>query len=311
MHTVYIDGAAGTTGLRLSQRLKSRADITLLAAPEALRRDPATRRDLFAKADIAMLCLPDDAAREAVDAFAGSTRIIDASTAHRTQAGWVYGLPELNEAQAGKIASAARVAVPGCHASGFVLLTTPLLQAGLLNVDEGLSCFSVTGYSGGGKQMIAQYEAVEGSLQAPRQYALGQTHKHLKEMQHWTGVAQPPVFCPVVGPFYCGLLVTVPLQMNRLRRSIGINELRAVMQAYYQNHALITVCDIEEAVPDGFLAADALAGRDDLQLFVTGNDERALLHARYDNLGKGASGAAVQCLNLMLGVEQTTGLVLA
>lgn len=310
---VFIDGEQGTTGLRIAQRLSTRGELSILTLPQERRKDAAARREAIHSADITFLCLPDDAAREAVALAGGSrARIIDASTAHRVLPDWRYGMPELSAQQARCIASGDRVAVPGCHASGFVALIYPLIQRGFLAADSLLSCFSVTGYSGGGKQMIAQYEAPqrENVLQSPRQYALGQTHKHLAEMREITGLRQSPLFSPIVADFYAGMLVSVPLHGSLLRRCAGVDELRKFYRDYYAQSKLIQVCELAQYAADGFLAADALAGADDMQLFVSGEQDRILLNARLDNLGKGASGAAIQCMNLMLGLPETAGLVI-
>ena len=309
MKRVFIDGSAGTTGLRIRERLANRKEIELVILPEEKRKDPLARRDALNGADIAFLCLPDAAATEAVALVENpETAIIDTSTAHRTAEGWVYGFAEL-PGQRARIAASKRIANPGCHASGFIALIAPLTHAGLLNRDAMLCCTSLTGYSGGGKKMIAEYEAAEGRsplLAAPRQYGLGQSHKHLPEMAAATGLESPPAFCPVVADFPCGMEVTVPLFARDLRgtRADVADALRA---AYPADSGLVRFAD----APDegGFLAAGAFAGRDDMQVAVFGNDERILLVSRFDNLGKGASGAAIQNLNLLLGVDERTGLV--
>lgn len=308
MKTVFIDGKAGTTGLRIYERLSSRQDIALLTLPEEKRKDPAARKEMLNGADIVFLCLPDDASREAVSWITNpDTVVLDTSTAHRTAPGWVYGFPELSKAQAAKVQSAKRIAIPGCHASGFIALVAPLVSAGLLPKDTLLSCYSLTGYSGGGKKMIADYESDDRSplLDAPRQYALGQTHKHLKEMQAITGLHAAPVFCPVVGDFYSGMQVTVPLFGAWLAGSMA--DVKNVYKALYQG-PIVTYQ--EEPSPDGFLSAGIKSGTDGMTVSVGGNEDRLLLLASYDNLGKGASGAALECMNLVLGVEKTLGLEL-
>ena len=307
MKKVFIDGSAGTTGLRISERLALRGDIELIRLPEASRKDPAARRDALNGADIAFLCLPDAAAIEAADMVENpDTAVIDTSTAHRTSPGWVYGFAEL-AGQRERIASSKRIANPGCHASGFIALVAPLVKAGLLPENALLSCFSLTGYSGGGKKMIAQYEADgrDALLDAPRQYGLGQQHKHLKEMAAVCGLANMPVFSPIVADFYSGMEVSVPLFGSQL--SGGIDDVR---EAYRRCYAGPVVRYMEDADESGFLSAAALSGRDDMQISVSGNSERLLLTARFDNLGKGASGAAIQNMNLLLGVEETEGLVI-
>ena len=307
MTKVFIDGSAGTTGLRIADRLAARQDISLLTLPEELRKDPAARKEALLGADIAFLCLPDAAAIEAVALAEGSAvRIIDTSTAHRTNPDWVYGMPEL-AGQAEKIKAASRIANPGCHASGFVALVAPLVQQGLLSKDALLTCFSLTGYSGGGKKMIAEYEAADRNplLKAPRQYALTQQHKHLKEMACLCGMENVPVFCPIVADFYSGMEVTVPLFARDCKGTIG--DIRQLYQNYYQG-GLIHYS--EEADPDGLLSAAAYSGRDDMCVSVFGNEDRIILTARFDNLGKGASGAAIQNMNLLLGVDPAAGLTI-
>lgn len=306
MKQVFIDGSAGTTGLRLYDRLKSRSDIALLTLCDADRKNPEKRRQALNDCDVAVLCLPDDAAREAV-AMVENEKVIllDASTAHRTEPDWAYGFPELSAAHREKLLNVKRIAVPGCHAGGFIALVYPLVAAGVLPESALLSCFSLTGYSGGGKKMIADYEAPNRNalLSAPRQYGLTQTHKHLKEMQKLTGLAHAPVFCPIVGDFYSGMEVTVPLHAAQL--SVGIDALRELYQAAYPGGLV----SYREAVgEDGFCSALALSGKDTMEVSVAGNADRIALIARYDNLGKGASGAALQCLNLVLGCPEDSGL---
>ena len=307
MKKVFIDGSAGTTGLRIFDRLQARSDIQLLTLPEAERKDEGRRRQLLNEADAAFLCLPDAAAEEAASWVENpDTVVLDTSTAHRTAPGWCYGFPELSALQEARIRQARRIAVPGCHASGFIALVYPLVAAGLLNKDALLSCYSLTGYSGGGKKMIAEYEAPARSalLDAPRQYALGQTHKHLKEMKQMTGLASEPVFCPVVSDFYSGMQVTVPLFAQWLKPGASMQDVRAVYQALYTG-PVVSYTDAADA--GGFLSAAALAGKDSMQIAVAGNEERMLLLAVYDNLGKGASGAAVECMNLVTGAEKDAG----
>ena len=305
MVKAFIDGSAGTTGLRIVDRLSQREDLELILLPDELRKDPSSRADALHSADVAFLCLPDDAAKESA-ALAASmpVKIIDTSTAHRTDPNWVYGMPEL-AGQTEKILSSNRIANPGCHASGFVALVAPLVQAGILPAATPLSCFSLTGYSGGGKKMIAEYEDKNRSplLGAPRQYALTQTHKHLKEMVALCGLETPPVFCPIVGDFYSGMEVTVPLFAKDIQGNMA--DIKALYQSYYQG-GLIRFADAPDA--DGMLSAAAYSMRDDMEVSVHGNDERLLLVARFDNLGKGASGAAIQNMNILLGLDPATGL---
>lgn len=306
MIKVFIDGSAGTTGLRIHERLAARADLTLLTLPEELRKDSAARSEMLHEANVAFLCLPDAAAIEAV-ALAGesSVRIIDTSTAHRTNPAWAYGFAEL--ARREQIANAKLVANPGCHASGFLALVTPLVKAGLLDRSVALTAYSITGYSGGGKKMIADYEAAERDtlLGAPRQYGLAQTHKHLPEMCAIAGLETAPCFAPIVADFYSGMEVSVPLFAKDLRGTV--ENVREIYAAAYNTPV---VHYSEQADEGGFLSAAALSGRDDMEISVAGNADRILLTARYDNLGKGASGAAIQNMNIMLGVDETLGLIL-
>lgn len=305
MTKVFIDGSAGTTGLRIVDRLSQRSDLELLILPDELRKSADARADALASADIAFLCLPDDAAKESAALAQGSkVKIIDTSTAHRTDPDWVYGMPEL-AGQREKILASSRIANPGCHASGFVALIAPLVEQGLLAPDTALSCFSLTGYSGGGKKMIAEYEAPDRNplLAGPRQYALTQSHKHLKEMVKICGLQTLPVFCPIVADFYSGMEVTVSLFAKDIKGSA--EDIRKLYASYYQG-GLIRYTQEPDA--DGMLSAAALSGRDDMTVTVTGNEERILLVSRFDNLGKGASGAAIQNMNILLGLDQTTGL---
>lgn len=305
MTKVFIDGSAGTTGLRIADRLAQRQDLEILTLPEELRKDPAARTDALHSADIAFLCLPDAAAIEAA-ALAGDSkvRIIDTSTAHRTNPDWAYGFPELHGRRE-QILQSNRIANPGCHASGFIALVTPLVEEGILPKNANLSCFSLTGYSGGGKKMIAEYESETRSplLKGPRQYALGQQHKHLKEMAKISGLDNVPVFCPIVADFYNGMEVTIPLFAQDVRGTL--EDIRALYRDYYQT-GLVRVSDCADE--DGLLSAAAFADRDDMQIAVFGNEDRMILTARFDNLGKGASGAAIQNMNILLGVDEATGL---
>ena len=305
MWKVFIDGSAGTTGLRIAGRLSARQDICLLTLPEDQRKDPDARRDRMNQADCVFLCLPDDAAREAVTLIRNeNTAVIDTSTAHRTAEGWVYGLPEL-EGQRERIRHSKRIANPGCHATGFIALTAPLTAGGLLSDDAQLSCFSLTGYSGGGKKMIAEYETDRRDplLDAPRVYGLSQNHKHLPEMARMCGLSHPPVFCPTVAPYYAGMEVLIPLHAEQVR--CGLSGLADCYRSFYRS-GLIRYADEDE---NGFLSAGKMTGRDDLIITVRGNEERMLLTARFDNLGKGASGAAIQNMNLLMGIPEDTGLV--
>ena len=304
MTKVFIDGSAGTTGLRIADRLSARADIELITLADAVRKDTAARKEALNAADIAFLCLPDAAAVEAVSLIENeNTAVIDTSTAHRTADGWAYGFPEIYGAD--RIKASKRIANPGCHASGFVALVQPLVKAGVLKPDVALTCFSLTGYSGGGKGMIADYAAADRSalLDAPRQYALTQKHKHLPEMAKICGITYAPVFCPIVGDFYSGMEVTVPLFGKDVNGSLA-----DIANVYRNTYTGKLVHFTEDAAENGFLSASAFSGRDDMQITVTGSEDRLLLVARFDNLGKGASGAAIQNMNILLGVEETTGL---
>ena len=309
MKKVFIDGSAGTTGLRIFERLSSRDDVEILSLPEEKRKDPAARKEMINKADVVFLCLPDDAARESVSLVENpDTVVIDASTAHRTLPDWAYGFPELSAAHEKKILSSKRIAVPGCHASGFIALVYPLVEAGFLSENALLTCHSITGYSGGGKKMIAEYESEDRNelLNAPRQYALGQQHKHLKEMSAMTGLKNAPMFSPIVADFYSGMTVTVPLFKAQFLKG-GAEEIKALYRKKYDNAFVQYTENLDE---NGLISGLAVAGRDCMKVTVAGNDERILLIAGYDNLGKGASGAAVECMNMAIGAERTKGLVL-
>jgi N-acetyl-gamma-glutamyl-phosphate reductase len=306
MTKVFIDGSAGTTGLRIRERLADRKDLELIILPEETRKDPSARADALNASAVSFLCLPDAAAVEAASFVTNpDTVIIDTSTAHRTAEGWIYGMPEL-AGQREKLKAAKRIANPGCHATGFISLAAPLVAAGLIRKDARLSCFSLTGYSGGGKKMIAEYEApdMDPLYRAPRQYALGQGHKHLPEMAKICGLDHAPVFCPIVASYYAGMEVTVPLTPEQI--SASVDEIREVYRSYYREGLIRFAEGTDE---NGFLSAGAYAGRDDLEVAVYGNEERILLVSRFDNLGKGASGAAIQNMNLVLGLEENEGLV--
>lgn len=306
MKKVFIDGSAGTTGLRIYERLENRKDTRLLKLSEENRKDKAARKEAINSADIAFLCLPDDAARESVSLCENeNTVIIDTSTAHRTAKGWVYGFPELSPGRKAEIAASKRIAVPGCHASGFVSLVFPLIENGIIEKSALLSCFSITGYSGGGKKMIAEYEGENRDilLSSPRQYSIGQTHKHLPEMTAVTGIENYPVFSPVVADFYSGMTVTVPLFADMINGSA-----EDIKKIYKEKYTGPIVSYKDCADENGFIAANKLSGKDSMEISVAGNDERILLISRYDNLGKGASGAAIECMNIVLGLPETTGL---
>lgn len=308
MFKVFIDGREGTTGLRIIERLSNRKDIELMLIGEDKRKDLEERRKFLNACDVAFLCLPDTAAIEAVGLVENeNVRIIDTSTAHRTNPDWVYGFPELKNEFREKLPTAKRVAVPGCHASGFNALISPLVEAGVINSDALITCFSLTGYSGGGKKMIAQYENEKtDEMNSARIYALGQTHKHLPEMAAISGLKNQPVFSPIVDDYYSGMLVTVPFFKSQVKGGI-----EAVKQTYinkYANTKFIDVSDINGENTGNMLGSNNLSGKDKMQIFVCGNEERFTVSARFDNLGKGASGAAVQCMNIMLGFDETEGL---
>ncbi len=307
MTKVFIDGSAGTTGLRIHERLSERNDITLLTIPDELRKDPTAKKEISLSADIVFLCLPDDAARDAVANIGnGGPVIIDTSTAHRTDPNWTYGMPELNGYRE-MIRSSKRIANPGCHASGFVALVQPLVEAGLISQDELLTCFSITGYSGGGKKMIADYESEtrDPLLSAPRQYALTQNHKHLKEMSVISSLNNLPIFSPIVADFYCGMEVTVPLFAKQINGNV--EDIKSVYSGIY-NGPIVKYTD--NPSENGLMSASKFDHDDGMEISVLGNDERVLLVSRFDNLGKGASGAAIQNMNVVLGCDETTGLSL-
>ncbi len=301
---IFIDGKAGTTGLRIEERLSGRDDVEIISLPDELRKDPDARRAMLNSADIVFLCLPDAAAKEAVCMIDNpDVVVIDASTAHRTLDDWAYGLPELGKDFEEKIKTSKRIAVPGCHASGFISLVYPLVKNGFISKESLLTAHSLTGYSGGGKSMISDYENPERSslLDAPRQYGISQTHKHLPEMVKITGLQNAPIFCPIVSDFYSGMEVTVPLFSSQLLKG-GIEEIKALYKECYSSPLLYYTEDGDEG---GLMSAGAMSGLDSMQIEVKGNSDRILLIARYDNLGKGASGAAVECLNIKLGCEKT------
>ena len=305
---VFIDGKAGTTGLRIYERLQARNDIELLTLSEEERKNPESRRKMLNSCNIAFLCLPDDASREAVAMIENpDVVVLDTSTAHRTLDDWAYGFPELSPEFFQKVASSKRIAVPGCHASGFIALVHPLIEAGIMAPDTLLTCHSLTGYSGGGKKMIAEYDDPERPqlFDAPRQYGLTQQHKHLKEMVKISGCSSAPVFCPIVADYYSGMLVTVPVFKSQLSKGAGIEDIRKIYRDLYNSKMVFYA---ENASEGGLLSGNAMSGKDSMQIMVEGNEERILLLARYDNLGKGASGAAVECMNIVMKQAPETGL---
>jgi len=322
-HRVFVDGQEGTTGLRIHEYLAARDDIEVLRIAPELRKDAAERARLLNAADVAFLCLPDAASREAAALITNpNTCLIDASTAHRTAPGWVFGLPELAAGQRAAIRASKRIANPGCHASAFILLLRPLVDAGVLPCATAITATSITGYSGGGKSMIADYEAAAAAvpgglaaqpnspLAAPRPYALALAHKHLPEMKAHTGQTEPPVFMPIVGPFYKGLTVSVPLHLSQLGGSAGAAELPAALGERYAGERFIRVMPLGDpaTLAGGFFDVQACNDTNRVDLFVFSSETQVLLMARLDNLGKGASGAAVQAMNVHLGVDESLGL---
>ena len=307
MIKVFIDGSAGTTGLRIREMLGKREDISLIALPEQLRKDVAARRDAINGADAVFLCLPDDAAREAVGLVENeNTVVIDASTAHRTSSGWAYGFPELSAGHRAAIVNGKRIANPGCYASGFLALVYPLVAAGVLPKDYPLVCHAVSGYSGAGKKGIAEYEAKDrpANYDTPRLYALTLAHKHLPEMQAVCGLTRTPVFNPYVCDYYCGMTVNVPLFVDMLAQKVSVADVKELLRAHYAGAHFVTVGE----EPSGYVSANLLNGTNRMELLVNGNERQILLTARFDNLGKGASGAAIQNMNLALGLDECLSL---
>jgi len=311
-YRVFVDGQEGTTGLRINEYLAARQDIEVLRIDPDLRKDPAERARLLNAADVAFLCLPDAASREAVSLITNpNTCVIDASTAFRTAPGWAFGLPELAPEQRDLIRKTKRIANPGCHATAFILLLRPLVDAGLIPANTPVSATSITGYSGGGKKMIEEYEAGGNpTLDAPRPYALGLAHKHLPEMTAHTGLLSTPVFMPIVGPFLKGLAVSVPLHLSQLPAGVTAEKLQEAFAKRYAGERFIRVMPVRDpaTLADGFFDAQANNDTNQVDIFVFGNDTQVVLIARLDNLGKGASGAAVQSMNVHLGVDEGLGL---
>lgn len=309
---VFIDGSEGTTGLRINERFQKRDDIELLHINPELRKDPDERKKLINASDITFLCLPDAAAREsAALAENDNVVIIDASTAHRTEEGWAYGFPELSAAHRTAIQEGKRIAIPGCYASGFISLVYPLIAGGILPKDYPVGCFAISGYSGAGKKTIAAYEQADrpAELSAGREYALTQQHKHLKEMQKITGLVRTPLFSPIIDDYYSGMVVSVQLYADLLARKETPASLLDYYKAYYQNQRFIQVSTTDDEIAaGGFLAGNGLSGWDGLKIYATGNEERIVVSAQFDNLGKGASGAAIQCMNIILGCDEAKGL---
>lgn len=315
-YKVFIDGRHGTTGLKIDERLANRQEIEILTIPEAQRKDASVKAEFINAADVVFLCLPDAASKESVALLSPEnkrTRFLDASTAHRTHPEWVYGLPELNAGQRERIRNAQKVSIPGCHASGFILLMHPLVAADIVSPDYAATTYSVTGYSGGGKEMIASYETpteLPDSMKSPRFYALGLTHKHLPEMRAMSGLKHTPLFTPIVGNFAQGLIVAVPLPTAALARKITPAALQTMLAEYYAGETFIKVMTggTGDVLDEGFLPATACNETNRAEIFVFGHDDQILLASRFDNLGKGASGAAIQCMNIMLGLDESAGL---
>lgn len=309
---VFIDGSEGTTGLRINERFQNRDDIELLHINPELRKDPEERKKLINASDVTFLCLPDDAAREsAALAENENVVIIDASTAHRTEEGWAYGFPELSDGHRLAIRKGKRIAVPGCYATGFISLVYPLIAGGILPKDYPVSSFALSGYSGAGKKTIAAYESGDRpkELSAGREYALTQQHKHLKEMKAVTGLMRAPLFSPIIDDYYSGMVVSVPLYADLLARKETPELLLRYYADYYKDQRFIKVSSADdETAASGFLAGNGLSGWDGLKIYATGNEERIVISAQFDNLGKGASGAAIQCMNIVLGCDEAKGL---
>ncbi len=310
MTKIYIDGQEGTTGLKILERFKGRNDIELLRIDEDKRKDNDERRRMINSSDFTFLCLPDAAAREAVAMADDNVRIIDASTAHRTNPDWAYGFPELGKDFREKIAKSNRVAVPGCYASGFASMVYPLVKLGIMPADYPVSAHAVSGYSGAGKKAIAVYESADRptDFDSPRQYALTQQHKHLPEMQKICGLEYAPSFNPLICDFFSGMVVSLPLHTRLLTKKYGADDIRKALAEYYANSFFVKVMPDGEP-KDGFIGSNNLSGTNNMEIFVNGNDERLIICSRLDNLGKGASGAAVQCLNIMMGIDEKTGLL--
>ena len=303
---VFIDGREGTTGLQIYERLCERGDISLLVIGDAKRKDAVERRKLINMADLVFLCLPDEAARESVSLIENDrTRVIDASTAHRTDPDWAYGFPELSKAQREKIKKAKRVSNPGCHATGIIAAVYPLISTGVMQRDYPLTCMSITGYSGGGKKMIHSYEAEKmPEMYAPRMYGLDLSHKHLPEIICHTGLARPPVFCPVVGDYYAGIAATIMLHNDMLSGKPSAEDVRKTLAGYYEGERFVTV---SPELGSGMLESNWGANTNMLEITVSGNNDLTVVTSRFDNLGKGASGAAVQNMNIMLGMDEHAG----
>ncbi len=323
MYKVFIDGQEGTTGLKILNRLSARKDIQLLKIEEKDRKNIDARLQNISDADVTFLCLPDQAAMDIAASAPQNARIIDASTAHRTNDVWVYGFPEISKSQRELIRQSNRVSVPGCHASGFIAIVRPLIENNMIGKDAFLACTSITGYSGGGKPMINEYETsnlgdatnpakneyASDDLKSPGLYALTQNHKHIPEMKKITGLSKSPAFIPIVSNYYSGMLVTIPIDVKMMLGEFHIDEMERLFNEFYLGERMVKVTTLTLEEKTGRLYANKMADRDDLEILIYGNEETMIISSRYDNLGKGASGAAIQCMNIMLGIEETAGLV--
>ena len=311
---IFIDGSEGTTGLRIYERFEGRDDVELLKISSELRKDVKERKRLINESDITFLCLPDAAAKESVSLVENeNVRIIDTSTAHRTEEGWAYGFAELSDGHREAIKNGKRIAVPGCYATGFISLVYPMIAKGIMPVDYPVSAFGLSGYSGAGKKVIAAYEANERPIdfEAPREYALTQQHKHLKEMQKITGLSKAPLFSPIICDYYSGMVMSVPLYTELLNGTQTVESVHKMFSDFYAGEKFIKVMPLDAEAGEGnMLAGNACSGWDGLRIFITGNEERIVISSQFDNLGKGASGAAIQCLNIMLGCKEDKGLQL-
>ncbi len=306
MYKVFIDGKEGTTGLQIYQRFQNRNDIDLIMIDEDKRKDVGEKKKIINNVDYVFLCLPDVASKESVSLIENEhVKVIDASTAHRTNPEWAYGFAELSPKHREKIANSKRVAVGGCYASGFISLCYPLISNGILSKDALVTSYGISGYSGGGKTMIAEYETTPDKYTSPRFYALGQTHKHLPEMQAISGLTHKPVFNPIVDDYYNGMVVNLPLHVATLDKKLSAKDLREIFINHYQGQKLVSIYNEDY---EGFLDTNTLADTTKMEIFINGHDEHILLSSRFDNLGKGASGSAIQCMNIMMGIDETTGL---
>jgi len=326
MYKVFIDGQEGTTGLKIFNRLNAREDIQLLNIDAKDRKNMDVRLEKICEADVTFLCLPDQAAREIAFKAPQNARIIDASTAHRTDDAWTYGFPEISGNQRELIRKSNRVSVPGCHASGFISIVRPLIANNIIKKDTFLACTSITGYSGGGKPMIEKYETCNmgfaanyeddtfgaddsNDLKSPGLYALTQNHKHIPEIKKISGLSKSPALMPIVSNYYSGMLVTIPIEVKMMSKEYHMEEIKRLFEEFYLGEMLVKVTTLNTEEKKGVLYANKMAGRDDMEILIYGNKETIVISSRYDNLGKGASGAAIQCMNIMLGIEETASLV--